>query len=107
VIVRIIVVPVHQCAEGIGGQLQGVHRDRTGNVRFAGRGHELVAHHAHQGTGIDAIVLVDGGPALKGGCLQIIGLHPIRDHYAQLSHTHQGERRNGIMIGIGMDFVQL
>ena len=41
VVVRVVVVPVHERGGRAGGELHGVHREHAGHVHFAGAGHEL------------------------------------------------------------------
>ena len=88
-VVGVIVVPVHQRAGRAGRELHGIHRERAGHVHFAGAGHEAFAHHAHERAGVAAVILLHGGPALDGGGVEGVGLHPLGENHAHLCHLHE------------------
>ena len=50
----------------------------------SGAGHELLAHHAHEVCRRCSRFL-HGGPALDGGGVEVIGVHPIGEHHAHLA----------------------
>src|ERR1017187_3482817 len=85
-VVTVIVVPVEQGAGRSRGQLQGVHADHAANIHLAGAGHQVLAHHAHDGAGYHAKELLEGSPALDAPAGDFGLAHPLTDHSAELGH---------------------
>ena len=106
-IVAVVVVPVDESAWLAGRELQRVHRDGARDVDFTRAGHQLLAHHAHDGAAVDAVVLLQRAPALNGGGVQIELRHPLRDDDAELRHEHQRRIRNAGRRGIAGDVGEL
>ena len=107
VVVRVIIIPIHQRGGRAAGQLHGVHGEHTGHIHFAGAGQELVAHHAHERADVAAKVLLHGGPALDGGGVNGVGIHPVGEDDAELGHLDEFGGRHARGGRVAGDFRQL
>jgi len=65
-VATVVVIPVEQSGRRARGKSEHVHAEGAGHIDFAGRGNEVVTHHAHDGAGDDAEELFHRGPALNG-----------------------------------------
>ena len=88
-IAAVVVVPVEQRRGRAAGQGHHVHAERAGHIHLAGRGNQVVRHHAHDGAGHHAEELFHRGPALHGADGDVGLLHPAVDDRAQLGHLEQ------------------
>ena len=103
----VVIVPVHNGRGLAGGIGQRHHRHRACYVGLAGRGHQAVAHDAHDGAGHDAEVLFQRGPALNGAGVELHLLHPAVDHRAQLRHLEQRLGGDALGLDILVDLLEL
>ena len=106
VVVRIIVVPIHERGGRAAGKLHGIHREHAGNVHLAGAGKKLLAHHAHQRANIAAEVLLHGGPALDRRGVNRVGVHPFAENDAEFRHLQKFFRRHAGRGRVAFDFGQ-
>src|SRR5467141_2143209 len=106
-IIRVVVIPVEQRAGSFGSQLKRMHAHYAGNIDFAGAGHALVAHHAHDRAGHDSEVFFERSPTLNGADNHFGILHPAIDHGAQLGHLEKGGVRNALRGNIPPDGLEL
>src|SRR5207302_9881236 len=88
-ILAVIIIPVEQRAWRSRSECQSVHAQCATDVQFAGAGHEVVAHRAHDGARYDTKEFLQCRPALYGRNLHVARLHPSVDHSAQLSHLDE------------------
>ena len=89
------------------GELHGIHGEHAGDVHFAGAGEEFFAHHAHERADVAAVIFLHGGPALDGGGVEAIGVHPIGEHNAHFGHLHEFLGRHAGRGRVAGDFREL
>ena len=89
VVVRVIVVPVHQRRRRVASELHGVHREHAGDIHLTGARHEPLAHHAHERAHVAAVVSLDGSPALDRRRVDGVGVHPLAERHTHLRHLHE------------------